>query len=152
MTGNNATEYSERGCELRELFKPRFKTPFSSTKVGSQNASDIYYTFVKNQELLKQCVTPQGHQRHWLWRITGANGQCSTLMKSPDEKIDWSPTTDQPLPFPFSWVPRCITGGISWLEAALSGVNQLWCKCVCVCVCVHVHVCVFVSVYECYIQ
>lgn len=34
-------------------------------------------------------------------------------MKRPDEEADWSPSTDQPLSFRFSWVTRGFTWGMS---------------------------------------
>lgn len=57
-------------------------------------------------------------------------------MKSPDEETDWSPLTDQLLPFPFSWVPRSIMGGISRLVAESRWVKSAFTHTVNICVCV----------------
>lgn len=90
-------------------------------------------------------VAPQGRAWQWVRRITGANRKCSSLMKDPDEEADWSPLTDQLLPFPFSWVLRCITGGESQLTTDPYTMNLRWYRQT-VCVLVHcVYVCFFLS-------
>lgn len=125
--------------ELRELFKFSFKTTLSPTK--SQQPKCLWHLLhlcEKSGAVKRVCtVTPQGRVWCWVRRIRESNGQCLTLMKSPDEEADWSPSTDQPLPFSFSWVPRCITGGISRLIADLCGLNvPLHIQYMYVCVCI----------------
>lgn len=109
--------------ELRKFLKSCFKTVFHP---WSQQTKCLCLYRGENSGAVKTVctVTPQGCVWHYVRRITGSNGQCSTLMKSPDEEADWSPSTDQPLPFPFSWVPRCIAGGISRLRADPCGLNM----------------------------
>lgn len=61
---------------------------------NDQSDSDSHHTSVRTLELFKVCtLTRQGRVCHLARRITGANGQCLTLMKSPDEEAHLSPST-----------------------------------------------------------
>lgn len=108
--------------DLKEAFKPSCRCFFFFL------SAEVWMTFQRhggNCGAVRPACTapPQGRVSHWVRRITGANRQCSSLMKRPDEEADWSPLTDQLLPFPFSWVLRCFTGRMLQLTADPCGLN-----------------------------
>lgn len=82
---------------LRELFKAPFFSPkWQKVKMPLTLTAPLW----ERRGLLLCTVAPQGRVcRHWVRRITGSNGQRSTLTKSPDVQADWSPSTDRHLPF-----------------------------------------------------
>lgn len=106
--------------ELREPFKSCFQTTFFFTCKSRQLECLRHLLHLsENSGAVKRCVLLHLKVvRGSSWGgLRGLNGRCSTLMKSADEEADWSPSTDQILPSPFSWVLWCIRGGISRLKA-----------------------------------